>query len=240
MKVFEKHILHLPQTESTNDFLKDFVQEGLVQSPFCVRADMQTQGKGQRGKFWESQDGENILASFLVDYGLKNTALPRLNLAASLAIIDTLNQFGISEGLVKWPNDIYVKDKKIAGILIENTLEKDRVKHSIIGIGLNVNQRNLTHLNATSMHLHTGGQCSVDEVLEFLYQSVYRRLDFGPKHLLEQVNERLFKKGQKVQFSQPQGKGVFEVLEITPQGGLLVKGEKGTFELEHHQSQWII
>ena len=104
-------------------------------------ADFQTKGKGQRGKEWQSEPGENLLCSMIVQpTSIRASEQFYLTMAVSLAIYETLIDLGIEEVQIKWPNDIYVKGKKICGILIESNLSGDRFDNVILGMGLNVNQ----------------------------------------------------------------------------------------------------
>jgi len=119
-----------------------------------IVAGVQTDGKGQRGNTWQSQQGANLLCSFIM---FPKHLLPKqqflLNMTTSLALIDLSNELGIAEVKIKWPNDIYVKKKKLAGILIQNNITAQKIMASIIGIGLNVNQTEFDSnlLNPTSI-----------------------------------------------------------------------------------------
>ena len=118
-------------------------------------ADVQTQGKGQRGNVWLSESGKNLLSSFVFkpdNLSVENQIA--LTWATSLSLLETLRKFNI-EALIKWPNDVFIGGKKIAGILIENQLQGTRISCSIIGIGLNLNQTLFEDLNATSLQLET-------------------------------------------------------------------------------------
>ena len=128
------------ETTSTNDYLAQLCKESKAKEFYTVMADIQTKGKGQRGNSWESEAGKNLTFSIV----LYPTALeaPKqfcLSMLAALACHEALDNYtnGFS---IKWPNDIYWKDKKIGGILIENELEGEYIVQSIIGIGLNINQ----------------------------------------------------------------------------------------------------
>ncbi|GHT65850.1 biotin--[acetyl-CoA-carboxylase] ligase [Bacteroidia bacterium] len=119
-----------------------------------VLADFQTQGRGQQGNMWESEDGKNLLCSLLVtSQNLYAHNLFDLSRAVSLAVAHFLKEKNI-DAKIKWSNDIFVQDDKIAGILIEPTIRGDRVLQAVVGIGLNVNQQHFTYApRATSMLL---------------------------------------------------------------------------------------
>ncbi|MGN7987356.1 biotin--[acetyl-CoA-carboxylase] ligase [Pedobacter sp. 22226] len=137
-----QNLIKLKEVDSTNNFLKDLVSksEPLAEGT-VIMADNQFAGRGQQESVWQTQAGKNISTSIY----LKPSFLPLnkqfyLNIAVSLAVSDALSYF-IPEGIkVKWPNDMYYKNKKLGGILIENTLTGTSIRSSVIGIGLNVNQ----------------------------------------------------------------------------------------------------
>ncbi|MDR0768812.1 MAG: biotin--[acetyl-CoA-carboxylase] ligase [Dysgonamonadaceae bacterium] len=134
-------MIRLPETESTSRYLEQLAGAGGdVADETLVVADFQTAGRGQPGNSWESEAGKNLTFSLLL-YP-KNLRAGRSFLIAELASLSVRHLLdGYIRGVtVKWPNDIYWRDRKICGILIENVLSGKRIVRSIIGIGLNVNQ----------------------------------------------------------------------------------------------------
>lgn len=138
-----QNLIKLKEVDSTNNFLKNLVSkseplpEGTV-----IMADNQFAGRGQQESVWQTESGKNISTSIY----LRPNFLPLnkqfyLNIAVSLAVSEALSHFLPQAVEVKWPNDIYVKGKKLGGILIENTLTGSFIKSSVIGIGLNINQK---------------------------------------------------------------------------------------------------
>ena len=154
MQIGQK-IIRLDSVDSTNNYIANLIKaDGLV-SGSVIMADEQFAGKGQRGAEWTAQPGENLTFSFFIDavnLSVENQFV--LTQLVSVALIDLLAKLNV-HAEIKWPNDIYVNSKKIAGVLIENQLSGSFVKSTIIGIGLNVNQENFGDLNATSIHLET-------------------------------------------------------------------------------------
>jgi BirA family biotin operon repressor/biotin-[acetyl-CoA-carboxylase] ligase len=131
----------------------------------------QTKGKGQRGNNWESATGLNLTTSFI----LYPTFLAvqqqfMLTQMVSLAVIDFATQYSIKSLKIKWPNDIYQGDQKLAGILIENSLKGNTINASIIGIGININQTGFSEstMNATSFKLITGKGFDIHECFRTL------------------------------------------------------------------------
>ena len=130
-------------------------------------ADYQTAGRGQGTNSWESERGQNLTCSLgFSPEGVKASRQYILSMAIAVALTETLA--GLPHPVsIKWPNDIYVGDKKICGILIENMLKGEHIRHCIIGIGLNVNQKRFVSdaPNPTSMALESGHDFDREEVL---------------------------------------------------------------------------
>lgn len=134
-------VINLKEVDSTNNYLQRLILEseneieGLV-----VNAENQKSGKGQRGNAWESKKGKNLTFSLFLKPKLFIQNQFLLSKVISLGILDYLKNLGLTKVKIKWPNDIYCGDRKISGILIENSVRNNSVYNSIIGIGLNVNQ----------------------------------------------------------------------------------------------------
>lgn len=173
--IFTGKIEHfVEEVSSTNEMASLALKNAKVIEGSLFRADHQTQGKGQRGRVWDSLPGQNILASYVFyPTFLKSEEQFCLIKAVSLAVKDLLDEYLFDVVKIKWPNDIYVNDLKIAGILIESTVKDSKMGSSIIGIGLNVNQKIFDPaFNATSVVLETGMGCDnsmfVRELSSFL------------------------------------------------------------------------
>lgn len=157
-------ILEFDELESTNSRAAELARS--LDAPTMIVATKQTAGRGQRGNSWESEPGKNLTFSVLAR--LKDFPAKRqfaISEATALAIADALGDFGI-DARVKWPNDIYVGDKKICGILIEHSLMGSTLQHSIIGAGINVNQREFVSSapNPVSMMQILGSETSLLEI----------------------------------------------------------------------------
>ncbi len=135
-----QHLIHLKETSSTNQYLTECLRKQTLKEGTVVFADFQTSGKGHAENHWESEAGKNLTFSVLLypDF-LEAQEQFFLSQLVSLALADVLKTI-ISGVSIKWPNDIYVDDKKIAGVLIENVLSGKHITSSVIGIGVNVNQ----------------------------------------------------------------------------------------------------
>ncbi len=155
--------------ESTNQYLQNLLNEGIDIIDNIVVTDYQTSGKGQGKNVWESEDGKNLLFSIALDMSfLKAENQFLLTQIVSVTMIDVLKKYLPEESLsIKWPNDIYFNDKKIAGILIKNEIKGMMMGTSIIGIGLNVNQTSFDENlpNPISMKMITGNDYDLEELL---------------------------------------------------------------------------
>ncbi|KAF2517878.1 biotin--[acetyl-CoA-carboxylase] ligase [Flavobacterium foetidum] len=144
-------LIKLDAIDSTNDFLKSLAAYEELENFTVVTAENQTKGKGQRGSKWESEKGKNLIMSVLVkDFLFDNEKFFELSVIVSLSVIEVLKSLNIPELSIKWPNDIMSYNKKIGGILIENTIKSDGRIVSVVGLGLNVNQTNFDELPQAS------------------------------------------------------------------------------------------
>jgi birA, biotin-[acetyl-CoA-carboxylase] ligase region len=178
-------VIYKPVAESTNtEATLALARKDADGSVYIV--DYQTRGRGQRGNYWESEEGKNLTFSILT-YPSFVEVYDHFYLSKVVAngVVQALEQFGI-HAKIKWPNDIYVGDFKVAGILIENGLMGNCLSHSIWGIGLNVNQRAFASNapNPMSMSLILGGELDRNEVLQAVLGAVdgwYAKLRDGEK-----------------------------------------------------------
>ncbi|MBL1281010.1 MAG: biotin--[acetyl-CoA-carboxylase] ligase [Fluviicola sp.] len=152
MKIGAK-IIRLESIDSTNNYVANLAKQGKIDSGTVVLADEQFAGKGQRGSQWSANAGENLTFSvYLENVNLSVKHQFVLTQLISLSLVDLLQKFKI-KAKIKWPNDIFVGEKKIAGVLIENQLAGAQIRSSIIGVGLNVNQELFSEFSATSLLL---------------------------------------------------------------------------------------
>ena len=167
----------IDQTQSTNSELA--ARANRLPNGHAIMALRQTAGRGQRGNTWESQPGMNITLSLLIrPESLDVRHQFSLSEAVALGVVRTLSLYGIT-ATVKWPNDIYVDNRKICGILIENTLEATRIARSIAGIGLNVNQRRFTSdaPNPISIWQLLGREHDISEMAHTMIQQIMHLCD---------------------------------------------------------------
>ena len=164
-------IIHFDEIDSTNNYLKNSYK--LLDNFTFVTTDYQSKGKGRNDRVWTSKKGENLMFSLLIkDTSLlkKYSALSIIS-AAEVAIL--LESYGIKNVSIKWPNDVYVNDKKICGILLEGQI----LEYLVIGVGLNVNQKEFPdglRRPATSYILETGEKLNIDELKQKLFDAIYK------------------------------------------------------------------
>lgn len=171
-------LVFVPECHSTNNELQHLIESNRASDGIVVITDHQTRGRGQQSTVWESEAGANLTLSigfkphFL---NLKEHFL--LSHAVSLGISDMLESYlQAAEIKIKWPNDSIVNGKKICGILIENLVGGDQLQFSVIGIGLNVNQKVFKHApEATSMALVKGVEFNLEETLHTLLSCIEKR-----------------------------------------------------------------
>ncbi|MDQ3046175.1 MAG: biotin--[acetyl-CoA-carboxylase] ligase [Bacteroidota bacterium] len=170
--------IHLGTVDSTNSYASEMLRQKSVLDGTLIVSYGQEKGKGQRGNQWLSEPDKNVAASIILYPGfLSPDQQFMLNKIISLAVADLMTEcLANTEIHIKWPNDIYAGKKKIAGILIENTLRDGKIQHSIIGIGVNINQMNFEPgLNATSMALESKIDFNLTVIVERLCSFVEAR-----------------------------------------------------------------
>lgn len=154
-----KNIIYYDVLDSTNSFLKEIVRKNEISESMIIVANFQNKGVGQRNSSWESKKNKNLLFSmFLSNDNLKSSLISYLNIITSLSIVHTLKKYIDNEDIkIKPPNDILLNNKKISGILIETKISKNYFKEIIIGVGVNINQKNFSFkgYEPTSLIHHT-------------------------------------------------------------------------------------
>ena len=211
---------------STNDEARILGQAG-VPGGLVVLALQQTAGRGRRGAVWFSPTGDSLAFSILIRPEEPKALWPRLALATGLAVAEAVESFGLTAG-IKWPNDVWIHNRKVAGILVEAGSD-----FAIIGIGLNVNTREFPEEVAniaTSLRLESGRDLPRHEVLGALIRRFALRqsqigADFGG--LLDAVRQRCVLTGNRVSLTTSAGRKEGTVEGIAPGGELLLRSEAG-------------
>ena len=136
--MFVKNHIQLDDVSSTNLYLRKLIKDKSINENILVSTNYQEKGRGQRSNIWESEKNMNILISFLYVHTTNNYDLFKFNMLISLAIYDFLSKYFKTGLKIKWPNDLMINNKKIAGVLVQNIESNFK---SIIGVGININQK---------------------------------------------------------------------------------------------------
>lgn len=188
----QKELILLPTCHSTNDEATHLANQGCIEGTWVITYN-QTKGRGQRGTIWESEPNKNIAASLV----LRPTQLPigrqfDLHICTSLAICHFIDRETGLKPTIKWPNDIYIENKKTAGVLLESSVVGKRWEYIIIGLGLNVNQSHFHTPSATSLFIESGQRLEPlhevadklsDEVLYQYEKMMVQKVDLKPYYL---------------------------------------------------------
>lgn len=199
-------VIKLDAIDSTNEFLKGLSNKQELENLTVVTAENQTKGKGQMGAVWASEASKNLTMSILVKDFLSDICqIYNLNIVVSLAVITVLETFKIPDLSIKWPNDIMSYNKKIGGILIENSIKSDGTIISIVGLGLNVNQTNFENLpKASSLAVICTSEFNKEVLLSSIIDEMGKSIKFWKQHpdiLWSYYTSKLYKKGIPMPFS---------------------------------------
>lgn len=228
---FPVSLVYLKETESTNKYLNDLCNKQCVGELTTVTTDFQTSGRGQRGNSWESERGQNLMFSFvLYPAFLKARKQFLLSQIISLAIKEELDTH-VSDVSIKWPNDIYWKEKKICGMLIENDLMGRNISQSIAGIGININQEmfHCSAPNPVSLRQITGKKYDLFEILKNIMlriQSYYSLLKKGDTTSIAcQYEKSLFRREGIHRYKDANGEFLARIVCVEPEGRLILEDE---------------
>jgi len=215
-------LIHIEETDSTNRWLKAHGEGTMV-----VVADYQTAGKGCGTNSWESERGKNLTFSMLIH----PTDIPasqqfRITEVVSVALCEVLEQY-IGDVSIKWPNDIYMGDKKICGVLIENRLQGNVILDSIIGIGLNVNQTEFVSdaPNPVSLCQLLGREIDREALLHDFLETL--ETVSSSETTYSAYRNKLFRMGKQAVFSDETGRFEGTIQDVETDGRLLIKDLSG-------------
>lgn len=226
------------ELSSTNEYLKDLCIKRPQNEGLTVTTEYQTLGRGQIGNSWESESGLNLLVSVLLRPNfLSPDRQFHLNMSVCLAICDSLND--ISPGFqIKWPNDILYDGKKVAGILIENSMTNTKLESSIIGFGINVNQIKFPKkLSATSLQKILGNPIDRSFLLRNILKKMevrYLKLKVGTGKLYSDYYNSMFGYLQTVSILYKEERRQIQILGVEPSGKLIttLDGKKKKFDFK--------
>lgn len=245
---FPAWLQYFDTIDSTNNYAMQQIDDGLAQHGNVIWAGYQTHGKGQRGKKWENNTG-SLLMSLIVkpEVAADRQFILSMQVAVTIAkYLKTLKQQW--QVAIKWPNDIYLNDKKACGILIENVFRGMQWAYSVIGIGLNVNQKNFPEdlPTATSMAMVSEQSYNLLEIITDIRSGLLNLIrESKPEQynaLLASYNELLFKRNKEVHFTERSTGRQFEayVQEVNADGQLMVLSHKGIETFSFGTLDWLI
>ena len=215
-------IVHIDETDSTNRWLRE--QGG--EENMVVWADYQTAGRGCGTNHWESERGKNLTFSMLLHpHDVPAQKQFHISMAISLALCKALGQH-IGDLSIKWPNDIYWRDGKIGGILIEVTLQGNKVKDCIIGIGLNINQRVFRSdaPNPVSMWQICEQETDCEQLLQEILQAFQEYMGKSNK---DEYQSMLYRRKGFHPYADKDGAFMAEIIDVEDDGHLLLRDDNG-------------
>lgn len=228
-----KKVIYMPSCHSTNDIALEMTRKSDITEGTVIITDQQKNGRGQRGNDWISEPGKNITMSIVLRPNFMEASMQFfLNMAISLAVDSTIKYYiPYSKCYIKWPNDMLIDRKKIAGILIENGLSGRNLDFSVVGIGLNVNQSAFIGLSATSFKNQLGQEVSLPEIYERLIhyiESYYLKLKaYRFKEIKDEYLKSLFGYRLSLRYrAEFEFEGVIE--DVTDSGLLCIYVNGGT------------
>lgn len=171
-----KNLIYVPECHSTNDLAVQMVQQPSTHEGTVIITDKQTKGRGQRGNQWLTEPGKNLTFSLILKPSFlapKDQFL--ITIVISLAVLDTIKSRLNQRAFIKWPNDLMINNKKVCGVLIENQLRGNKIRHAVVGIGINVNQENFDLPSATSLSQVSGEPYNLPSLLVDLLECIEAR-----------------------------------------------------------------
>lgn len=255
--------MYIEQTDSTNSLMQRLLRGEEQEYAACLNADIpllyttwQTAGRGQTGNGWEAERGKNLLLTYL----LRNPKVDiseqfMLNIIAAIAAHRTISEWLTIEHrpmlTIKWPNDIYIGNRKIAGILVENSLCGTHIQHSIAGIGINVNQERWTGNapNPVSIKMLTGVKTDldIDTVMQTFLKKLNSTLTWDAPLLRKYYTTHLFRRDGYWPFVEREvstmptmnatngtnGQFMARIADILPTGELVLRDRQGELHTYH-------
>jgi len=232
-----KNLVYVPECHSTNTLALDLCQKTNTAEGTIIITDNQSLGRGQRGNSWLSDPFLNLTFSLILKPSfLKPTEQFNLTIAISLALRDFLTHRIAGTVKIKWPNDLMVNDKKLCGILIENTLSGDTIQDSVIGIGLNVNQDSFSMESASSMKVVAGHGFNLPDEWLLLCEFIERRyLQLRSGKIADMKKDylnSLYGMGEVRRFLVSNGEAEGIIEGVDQQGKLLVSFERNRLSFD--------
>lgn len=242
MNDFNFNIIYIPIIDSTNSYAHKLLREKKVQESTVIRTDFQEKGKGQLNNKWESEEGKNLLISMILYPNLVVDQQFLISKVVALGVKDYLDSLSAGEVKIKWPNDILIDKKKVAGILIENSIVGKLINTSILGIGLNVNQEEFKSYQREALSLRRikKREFNLQNVLKELINKIrlrYLQFQSQPDLLEKEYLIGLYGYGTPMKFKDSDGEftGVIQTVLRNGKLQLNVNGTLKSYELKEIQ-----
>lgn len=225
-----QELVYFDSIDSTNTKAKELAEEGYPNGTLVV-ADNQMAGKGRRGRTWESPSGTGIFMTLMLKPDINPNNASMLTLVAALAVAKAISDITGEQALIKWPNDIVINGKKICGILTEMSAQFDYINHIVIGIGINVHNKDFPEEikeTASSLMIESGGQHFrraeiIEKIMEYFeeYYEIYLETE-DLSALVKEYNSLLVNMHKNVKVLDPKEPFEGKAMGITPRGELIV------------------
>jgi BirA family biotin operon repressor/biotin-[acetyl-CoA-carboxylase] ligase len=225
------NIIRLDKVESTNNFAKEIINSKIIDDWTVIVANEQTNGRGQRDNNWISNPNENLTFSVIISPSIKVDKQFYISKIISLALLNFVSKY-TEKASIKWPNDIYIDNKKIAGILIENVIQANKINKSIIGIGININQTifdskvpNPISLKQITTEFTSSAELNktynLNEVLNLIIDEIYTMYkSINNYNLIDDIyNKNLFRLNKKTKFKDENNNLFFATILNTDEFG---------------------
>lgn len=247
--IIGQNVITVDRVASTNDYFKENLSNFKPQDEgSAILAVEQFAGKGQRGNIWKSEPGKNIITSILIyPHFLKIDQQFTLSCAICLGIFNWLKTKSDQKVQIKWPNDIYINDEKIAGVLIENTIKGNKIATSVIGIGINVNQtsfgdtKHIASLKSITKQeelYHIGSLAT--ELYQFLDIEYKRLRNNNQDEQLLEFNQNLFRRNDLKTYTVNGTEVEGEIMQVLPNGLLQLEISKEIKEFNLHEIKYVL
>ncbi len=235
-EVIGREVCYRPSIDSTNVLAVEMARNGAAEGTVIV-ADTQSRGRGRLGRSWVSPPGCNLYFSVVLRPSMVPAAIPQITLMTAVSLCGVLSEAAALPIRIKWPNDLWVGGRKVAGILTEMSSEMDRIRHVVVGIGVNVNvagdglPEDLQR-TATSLTLETGTHWQRVSLFRGLLQALDRdyasfcQAGFAP--FRSRFIERSMTLGRRIRVQMPEGETGGLALDITEQGALRIRRDDGS------------
>ena len=235
-------MIKLDAIDSTNSYLKKLLLKENINDFTVVVSKHQTNGRGRNGNLWVNKPSLNLAFSVykrFINFSVNEKFM--LNIVSSVSVYEVLKKYKLNNLTIKWPNDIMTENKKIAGILIENSVRGNKINHSVIGVGININQSQFLDLpNATSVFLESGKKHSVEKIAVELKDAIkknFTNFEIRETELIEFYNSVLYKRNIIADFTTVDAKKIQGTIIGVNKEGILSLKQKNHKVFEFSENQ---